>query len=92
MLSNIVPSKLVGCIKLDVAGNTYVMLDPPVLVKLNQFREIQWWGTYIANIVMLRISGMLQPNEKGFKIDFASLAVGILQKHDQNLSGVCLEV
>lgn len=46
MLSNIVPSKLVGCIKLDVAGNTDVVLDPPVLVKLNQFREIQWWGTY----------------------------------------------
>lgn len=49
-------------------------------------------GEHIANIVMLRISGMLQPDEKGFKIDFASLAVGILQKHDQNLSGVCLEV
>jgi hypothetical protein len=40
MLSFIVLSKLVGCFKLKVAGDTEVMLNPKVVIKLDHFREI----------------------------------------------------
>jgi hypothetical protein len=43
--------KLVRRFKLDVAGDTEVMLSPKVLFKLNRFCELQWWEADIANIV-----------------------------------------
>jgi hypothetical protein len=67
--------KLLGRFKLDAAGDTEGMLSPKVLVKLNQFCELQWREADIANIVTLGDFDMLQPGGKGCKVYFAVRAV-----------------
>jgi hypothetical protein len=75
MLSYIVLSKLVDRCKLDVARDTEVVLNSEVVIKLYSFREIFWWETDIADIMISRIVDMLQPGEKRFKANFAACAV-----------------
>jgi hypothetical protein len=81
MLSNIVPSKIIGRLKLNVAGDTDVVFSPQMFVKLNQLHELQRWNANITKIVKMRILGMLLPGGKGIEVDSAPCAIKLSQKH-----------
>lgn len=76
-----------GCFKLDVAGNTVVVFSSEVLIKLNHLREILWWETNVADMMIWRVVDMLQPREESSKADCAARAIKSVQKHDPGLLG-----
>ena len=78
----VVLSQRVGWFELDVARDAVVVFSSKVLIKLNHFREILWWETNVADIMIRKFVNMMQPGEESAKADCEARAVDLFQKHD----------